>query len=47
MMLCIGELEPLFLLADPQFIKSERRFKVSNNTALLVLANRNLLVSDA
>jgi len=46
MMLCLEELRSLFLIYAKPFIKQEPRFAVSNNTALLVLENREMLVTD-
>lgn len=46
MQLCIEELRSLFLISAPRFIEQEPRFRTANNTALLVLENKNLLVND-
>lgn len=46
MQLCIGELTALFLLSAQPIIKKEVRFRVSNNTARLVLENATMLVTD-
>ncbi len=43
---CIAELQSLFLVNAQPFIKREPRFAVSNNTALLVMENQQMLVSD-
>lgn len=45
-MLCLEELRSLFLVSAKPFIKQEPRFAVSNNTALLVLENREMLATD-
>lgn len=46
MLLCLDELQTLFLLSAPEFIKKEPRFRVSSNTALLVIENGELLVHN-
>ena len=46
MMVCLEELKSLFLIYAKPFIKQEPRFAVSNNTSLLVLENREMLVTD-
>ncbi|MGA7677674.1 MAG: NB-ARC domain-containing protein, partial [Dehalococcoidia bacterium] len=44
--MCIDELSALFLISAQPIIKKEVRFRVSNNTARLVLDNATLLVTD-
>lgn len=46
MQLCINELQSLFLISAKPLIKKELRFTVSNNTARLILENREMLVPD-
>ena len=46
MIACLEELKSLFLISAKPFIKQEPRFAVSNNTARLVLENRESLVAD-
>lgn len=46
MQMCIGELTALFLVSAQPIIKKEVRFRVSNNTARLVLDNATMLVTD-
>jgi hypothetical protein len=43
---CIEELRALFLLSAPAIIAKEARFRVQNNTRLLVLENQTTLVKD-
>jgi len=43
---CIAELQSLFLLAAPEFIREIPRFKVPSNTARLVVEREKELVSD-
>ncbi len=40
---CINELSSLFLITSPPIIESEKRFRVSKNTALLVTQNTKLI----
>lgn len=46
MQMCLSELQSLFLIAAKPLIKKESRFNVSNNTANLVLQNKEMLVPD-
>ncbi len=43
---CVAELQSLFLISAPEFIKKESRFKVNTNTALLVLELAKELIAD-
>lgn len=46
MQLCINELSSLFLISARKIIEKESRFTISNNTARLVLENKEMLVPD-
>ena len=46
MQMCIAELTALFLVSAQPIIRKEVRFRVSNNTARLVLENATMLVTD-
>ena len=46
MQTCLNELRSLFLISTKPLIEKESRFSVSNNTANLVLQNKEMLVPD-
>lgn len=43
---CIAELQSLFLLGAPALLRKEPRFRVSDNTAVLIVEKRNSLLTD-